>query len=205
VRKVFGIGISKTGTKTLGVCLERLGYRHPHWDAEFARDVVGGNIDRAFRMADEFEGFEDFPWPLLYRQLDERYPDALFILTTRRDPDTWIKSLLLHAERTGPTRLRAMIYGYDMPQGHEEQHIAQYERHNAEVQRYFADRPGKLLEVCWETGSGWTELCAFLDHPIVDDPFPHVNARPRRNPWRGTRQRAARLSSRLARALHLGQ
>jgi hypothetical protein len=24
-------------------------------------------------------------------------------------------------------------------------------------------------------GDGWEELCAFLGHPIPDEPFPHAN------------------------------
>jgi hypothetical protein len=38
-----------------------------------------------------------------------------------------------------------------------------------------ADKPGRLLEVCWETGDGRKELCGFLRHPMPDLPFPHGN------------------------------
>lgn len=32
---------------------------------------------------------------------------------------------------------------------------------------------GKLLE--WTVEDGWEPLCAFLDKPVPDEPFPHVN------------------------------
>ena len=45
----------------------------------------------------------------------------------------------------------------------------------ARLQALFRARPGDLLNVCWETGSGWQELCAFLGKPVPEIPFPHEN------------------------------
>jgi hypothetical protein len=51
--------------------------------------------------------------------------------------------------------------------------IAQFERHNAEVQqRIPADR---LL--VFEAAQGWEPLCAFLGVPVPAEPFPRVNDR----------------------------
>ena len=38
----------------------------------------------ALAIADRHESFDDWPWPALYREMDDRYPDALFVLTVRR-------------------------------------------------------------------------------------------------------------------------
>ncbi len=139
-------------------------------------------------VAERYDSFEDWPWPLIYRQLDERFPDARFILTLRKDPETWLRSLLSHARRTGPTQARELVYGYAMPQGHEAAHLAFYNAHNKGVRAYFQGRENKLLEVCWETGSGWEELAAFLQLPVPDRPLPHANPRWRAT-WRHWRRR----------------
>jgi len=175
--KVFGIGMNKTGTTTLGECLSRLGFRHHSFDLELTRAVDEGRMAPVFEVADAYDSFEDWPWPLIYRQLDDRYPAAQFILTTRIDSDTWIDSLRRHADETGPTAFRQIVYGHAMPHGHEEEHVRIYERHNAEVRGYFGDRDD-FLEVCWEEKAEWDELCQFLGMPVPHEPFPHANEGP---------------------------
>ena len=173
--KVFGIGLNKTGTTTLAECLKHLGYRHTTSNLELTRCVENGDLAPVFRYADSYDSFEDWPWPLVYRELDQRFPGSKFILTRRRDAATWLRSLKTHALLTGPTEFRRIAYGYAVPQGHEAEHLARYETHNAEVCRYFRDRPGDFLEVCWEEGAGWNELCSFLGRQVPDIPFPHAN------------------------------
>lgn len=194
--KIFGIGLNKTGTTTLGVCLKHFGYHHATSNLELTRCVERGDLAAVFAFTDLHESFEDWPWPLIYRQLDERYPGSKFVLTTRRDGETWVKSLKKHALLTGPTEFRRIAYGHAMPDGHEAEHIALYERHNREVRDYFRGRPADFLEVCWETGSGWAELCAFLGKPVPNLPVPHTN-RSADKKGRLLRKRAARLISTL--------
>ena len=49
--------------------------------------------------------------------------------------------------------------------------IAGYERHNANV---LETAPADRL-VRYQPGDGWEPLCAALDLPIPDAPFPHTN------------------------------
>lgn len=169
--------MNKTGTTTLGECLSCLGFRHHSFDLELTQAVDRGNLEPVFRVADEYDSFEDWPWPLIYEELDTRYTDAKFILTTRKDSTTWIDSLKRHADRTGPTAFREIVYGHPMPHGHEEEHIQRYEQHNANVRAHFDGRDD-LLEVCWEERAEWKPICEFLDSPIPDTPFPHANESP---------------------------
>ncbi len=174
--KVFGIGLNKTGTKTLGECMRILGYRNTSFDPELLRAWEKHDLEPIFRVSDRFDSFEDWPWPLMYKEFDERYPGSKFILTTRRDPETWFESLCRHADMTGPTEARRIAYGFEMPHGRKDHHIRLYLGHIASVTGYFRSRPGQLLEVCWETGSGWTALCGFLGIPKPPEiPFPHKN------------------------------
>ena len=73
--------------------------------------------------------------------------------------------------------MRRWIYGEDAgcPEGNEAVYVERYERHNREVLDYFRDRPGDLLVIDLPGDAGWEKLCAFLGHPVPDEPFPHAN------------------------------
>lgn len=175
-RKIFGVGTLKTGTTSLGSALEVLGFKHTHGNREYLlKQVQLGNLAKVFRWADRHESFEDWPWPLIYQELDARYPNSQFILTTRANENDWLKSIVRHSERFGPSLGRRLFFGYKMPQKHEAHYLERYHQHNQQVRDYFKDKPGKLLEVCWENGDTWTKLCSFLDVAVPDEPFPKVN------------------------------
>jgi hypothetical protein len=179
--KVIGIGFHKTGTKTLAECLRILGYRHQSLNRELFLELLAGNLEDVLTHMEAFDSFEDWPWPLLYREAFARFPEARFVLTRRCDAEIWFESLAAHVRRMGEGgfKFRRFIYGYDHPWENRDHHIATYLAHNAAVRSFFADKGGRLLEVCWETGDGWRELCEFLGQPIRDLPFPHSNqARP---------------------------
>ncbi len=101
-----------------------------------------------------------------------------FILTRRPSAEVWYESLCKHAARRGPNEVRKAIYGHAMPHDQRAEHVRFYEDHLDLVRAYFANRPGDLLEVCWEEGDGWNELAAFLDLPAPDLPMPHANRAP---------------------------
>mgnify|MGYP006424330067 CR=1 FL=1 len=176
--KVFGIGLNKTGTTTLDACLGTLGYDVKGCDLELTRCAVQGSLAPIFRVADRYDGFQDWPWPLVYQELDARYPSSKFILTTRSDSETWFQSLKEHADRKGPTEYRKLVYRHEMPHQKKKHHIEIYERHNQNVRDHFHGREDDLLEVCWEEESGWKELCEFLGHEIPDRSFPHAKESP---------------------------
>lgn len=178
-QKVFGIGLNKTGTTTLGQCLARLGYRHMSCRRDLLIALREGNLETIFNEIDSFDSFEDWPYPLMHRQLFDRYPDARFILTTRSDAATWLRSLKAHSLRTPVAEhCRTLAYGHAYPHGHETDHLAFYEAHKAEVTAFFAQKSAsdRLLTVCWETGDEWRKLCGFLGEDVPPEPFPRANA-----------------------------
>ena len=196
--KIFGIGLPRTGTSTLAASLRMLGYLHgappllaghsPEVPVEvhrleLTRAYFAGDWEPIWKIVDAFESFDDWPWPLLYREIAQRYPDSRFILTLRSSPERWLDSLRSHAQRSGPTPFRQMIFGHDMPDDDPQAHLSYYLRHNQQVQEFFAEQPERLKVLCWETGDGWTELCTFLKEEKPDRPFPHLNrSHPRSKP-----------------------
>lgn len=174
--KVIGVGLNKTGTKTLRACLIHWGYKHITYNLD-AFHLYQRQDWRALRsLSDQYDSCEDWPWPLAYQQFDDWYPDAKFVLTTRSSAEKWYKSLCKMAARLGPMNdFEKHIYGYAMPHGRREAHLRYYERHNAAVRAHFADRPNKLLEFCWERGDGWAQLADFLGHEAPSEPIPYQN------------------------------
>jgi hypothetical protein len=176
--KVFGIGLNKTGTSTLGECFRILGYRVMGCSRELLeRAVLYRDPGPAFAVAERYDAFQDWPWPLIYRELDRQFPGSKFILTVRENEDVWLQSLMQHSLRTSPFRhCRKLAYGFSYPFKHQRAHIEFYRRHNRQVRRYF-EGCRDFIELCWEHGDGWEGLCTFLETPIPDQPLPHVNPR----------------------------
>lgn len=177
--KIFGIGLNKTGTSTLKTCMNLWGLKHMSYDLDAFNAYRNRDWAYLKSICDEHDSFENWPWALMYEQADAWYPDAKFILSVRKDPATWFKSLSKHGRRIGPlTDYELYIYGYAVPDENRQAHIDYYNAHNKKVEDYFADRPGKLIRVCWEQGDGWPELCPFLDRQQPQPQFPHTNKTP---------------------------
>ena len=177
--KIFGIGWAKTGTTTLGKCFKILGFDHQGQDLRLVKDIKNDDLTRILALAESKETFEDWPWIILYKELDEAFPGSRFILT-KRNSEKWIRSyknmLVNQGDATEElNEIRNTLYGLPFPEVSEPQLIERYEKHNAEVECYFRDRSKDLLIVDWEEGNGWKELCEFLDKEMPEEPFPHAN------------------------------
>ncbi|MBI3154319.1 MAG: hypothetical protein HYZ20_02825 [Burkholderiales bacterium] len=176
--KIFGIGLSKTGTSSLAQALQRLGYRTK--DCMGALRYLPGDlasIDLDTVLA--HDALTDTPIPSFYRELDARFPGSKFILTVR-DRAGWLQSCRKQfnersaaAQSEAHRKLFEDLYGtnvFDEPR-----FAAGYDRFVAGVREHFRGRPGDLLELDLGAGQGWDELCAFLGRPVPDAPFPKAN------------------------------
>jgi hypothetical protein len=186
---VIGAGYPRTGTSSLKLALEKLGFgpcmhmielfpRPDIWPF-WRRALAGEPVD----WEEGFAGFRsttDVPGCLVYRQLAERYPEAKVILTLR-EPEAWFAStqatiLAPRADETMPPGGMTLprILGWDPndPAMHErEPMIARFEAHNAEVLQTI---PAERLLV-FRAAEGWAPLCAFLGVPIPETPYPRAN------------------------------
>ncbi len=176
--KIFCIGLSKTGTTSLAAALDVLGYN--------VRDNIGvtrfapgdlGCIDA--HELESHDAFTDTPIPSYYRELDAKYPNAKFILTVR-DQEGWLKSCKKqfnqkHAEMRHDAINDLFIDMYGSAWFDEEKFTSGYNRFVNGVKEHFKDRPDNLLILDLCSGDGWDKLCAFLDKPVPDSPFPITN------------------------------
>jgi fructose-1,6-bisphosphatase/inositol monophosphatase family enzyme len=176
--KIFGIGLSKTGTSSLAQALQRLGFKTR--DCMGTRRYVAGDlssIDMDTVLA--HDALTDTPIPSFYRELDARLPGSKFILTVR-DRESWLQSCRKQfteraaaAQSDAHRRLFEDLYGTNV---FDEQRFADgYERFVAGVHEYFRGRPADLLVLNVTAGDGWEKLCPFLGRPIPEAPFPKAN------------------------------
>jgi hypothetical protein len=195
MNKIFGIGLSKTGTTSLAMGLKKLGYRTVHWasDSLTFRELVAGKY--RLSILENHEAILDTPIPALYPQFDAVYPGSKFILTVRQ-VDSWIDSMRRHRElqesreQARDDRVVSMTFRhfsrlvtYGVIDFNEERYRYVYNSHLREVERYFRERPEDLLvlDVC--AGQGWEKLCSFLGKPLPTGAFPASNGARERDEW----------------------
>jgi hypothetical protein len=176
--KIFGIGLSKTGTTSLANALQILGYRTR--DNMGVSEYTAGDLSSLdLDVVQAFEALTDTPIPSFYRELDAKFPGSKFILTVR-DADGWLTSCKKQftqsfAERqtNAHKRLFLDLYGTDVFD--EERFASGYDRFVRGVHEYFRHRPGDLITINVAAGEGWGKLCPFLGRPVPDTPFPKAN------------------------------
>jgi len=191
--KIFNIGFHKTGTTSLTQFMREHGFKVMH-SVSYSMQSLGlglqsdgeeGDgipvdlnllIDEGLinRLVQQFDYFSDNPWPLLYRRLDQAYPDSLFILT-RRKVDSWMNSLVKYTSDEN-TRMRQMIYGYGNPHRHISRYRKVYLAHNRAVEEYFSGRKNFLSIALEEDDAIIAQrLQEFLGVESRSQAFPSLN------------------------------
>jgi Sulfotransferase domain len=194
---VIGAGQGRTGTHSLKLALEQLGFGPCHHMVELVQHPEqirlweGVFDDEPADWEAVYSGYRsavDAPTCFVYRQLAERYPQAKVILTVR-DPESWWHSAAAttmseelreaQIESGHPmARLRPKLAGYrerrGLPGMRPADHdgtVAEFIRHNDGVRR--AISPERLLT--YDVKEGWEPLCKFLGVEIPKMPFPRTN------------------------------
>lgn len=190
--KVIGAGFGRTGTMSLKLALEQLGFGPCYhmvevFHANAFRDWTDAwrgeptDWDRVFRG---FVSAVDFPVCSFYRELAAHYPQAKVILT-ERDPQSWYdsaRSTIFNpethariAEIPDAAEMMECLFrvGVGVPVDDREALIGVYNRHNDEVKRTI---PRDRLLV-YSVSQGWGPLCRFLGVPVPSAAFPKLNTR----------------------------
>lgn len=173
MNKVFCIGYQKTATSSLHFALKEIGYNVCGTRSDLLEVLKNKRWEQIWSEVDKYDAFEDHPWPNIYKELDQKYPNSKFILTLR-DEEKWINSCVkFFGEKPHP--LNDWMYGVSFPKGNEDIYLKIFQRHNREVVEYFKDRPEDLLVMDITKGDGWEKLCPFLGVEGREGSFYHVN------------------------------
>ncbi len=187
--KIFGIGLSKTGTTSLAIALTELNFS----TVDFANRITGEMI------ADEdyclFDAFTDTPTCIDFEKNFHRFPQSKFIYTVR-DPKDWEKSWTSHLKRlflvSNFEEARQTLRNKDSVhwgQRFVDVHAALYfdhrsyaesfEKYDRRVRDFFSDKPkDRFLELNLFAGDGWAKLCNFLECKPPPVAFPWRNRSP---------------------------
>jgi len=193
--RVVGAGFGRTGTKSLKLALERLGFGPCHHMQEVGTNpdqlalwqrVARGERPDWSAVFRDYGACVDWPSARFWRELAAHFPDAKMILSLR-DPDAWFDSVQRtiypvmrdHVEHADPERRERMAMAYELivRQTFDERmddraHATQVFRdHNAAVRREID--PDRLL--VFEASDGWEPLCRHLGVAVPDEPFPLTN------------------------------
>ena len=184
--KVIGTGFGRTGTDSMRMALNILGFGPTHHMLELSDKPVLYDrwIDLAHGSQPEwdslFEGyFSCVDWPSAYywRELIEVYPDAPVLLTWR-SPESWWKSfentilkIMKRPKEKNPLTHFLASNVFDGKPDDRDHAIDVYKHHVNDV---IATVPQDRLLV-HKLGDGWEPLCAFLNVPVPEIDYPNRN------------------------------
>ena len=192
---VIGTGFGRTGTNSLKLALELLGFGpchhmfeirdHPEQLPLWESAAKGGEVDWDVVFAG-YSSCVDWPAAHYWRELCCKYPNAK-VLHSVRDEEKWITSVhntilptILNRDQLeeGPDRNRHnMSFDIILNQtfggrlDDREHAINVFRAHNEEVSRSV---PAERLLV-YDVNQGWKPLCEFLGVSIPETPFPRQN------------------------------
>jgi hypothetical protein len=192
--RIVGAGLGRTGTLSLKLAIERLlggpcyhmmeVFTHldhvPTWHGAYRGETVDWQP-----VLGGYAAIVDWPGASLWRELAAANPEAVILLSTRRDAATWLKSAratILDSSAENKLEddprmpgfapmVRDMLARFEPNWRDDEAAMAAYDRHNDAVRREAP--PERLVE--WQPGEGWEPLCAALGVAVPDEDFPHVN------------------------------
>ncbi len=195
--KVIGAGFGRTGTLSLKLALETLGFgpcyhmaevrSHPEHVALWRRAWRGEDVWP--EMFDGYAAAVDWPTAAFWRRLMDYYPAAKIVLSLR-DGASWFRSAsdtIFRGVREGlaktppgeapPDEHLAMVkeiivdgtFAGDLTDAQAAR--ARYDANIAAVRA--AVPPSRLVEA--RAQDGWAPLCAGLGVPVPDIPYPKVN------------------------------
>lgn len=177
-RKIFVIGLSRTGTNSITSALEVLDFKGHHYPGMcFFNKTPLWLKGNTLLKHDVFSDITVIPF---YQYYYNKYPNSVFILTTRKK-ELWLDSLSkkpnLNDEvwrYTYKDKLREFLYGSSKYK--HSNYSESYDQYHKSVRTFFETRDSsRFLELSVVHGEGWEKLCQFLDHPLPNVPFPHKN------------------------------
>lgn len=191
-QKIFCLSLQKTGTTSTGDFFEFFGYpvvrsdlaQLRNWNLYWYQDQFEKIFsDPVFK---NHQVFEDAPfWAKdFYKILYQKFPDAVFILFTRK-AENWFESLATHGKDgvLGDRRFHAL--NYEIPEAlaendfrirdYREHYLKFYEDRNRSVTEFFQSKSGRFFHAELEDPEKWNNLAGFLNLPLPENFEIHSN------------------------------
>lgn len=200
-KKIFCIGIWKTGTTSIELAMKEMGYvLGRQLDAELLLlDWYHGKSSQIIQFCNTANAFQDSPFCCtdVYKILDKEFPKSKFILSVRNSPEQWFNSLCrFHTKKFSSDKSKIptvddlkesnspyydgfrydsyrMFWGENWYK--KEDFTQRYIKHNTEVIDYFANKPNQLLVLNVAEKNAYRKLSSFLEKKCVKEEFPWLN------------------------------
>ena len=167
-------------------------------DLIYADYYYRNEFEELIAYCEKYEAFQDLPFSAAgtFKVVDKAFPRSKFILTIRDSPEQWYNSYLRFQSkqmaggrvptyediekfnyiRTGYTTHLLKLNGTTKNDPfNKETLIETYNRHNADIVEYFADRPDDLLVLNVAEPGAMQKLAAFLGEDTTRSEFPWKN------------------------------
>ena len=205
--KVIGAGWGRTGTESLKIALEQLGFARCYHGFNLFNDGAKLKYWKELHATGttDFEALfagcqaaVDFPSAYYYRQLLKQYPDAKVILTVRDAPNWYDSAANTIFKKPDPVKFPILkLLGKISTKLN---YIPQIYYHIqtflfAEAFQGKIDNKTAMMELfnqwneevkrtipadqllVYEVQQGWEPLCKFLNVPVPNTPFPKTNSK----------------------------
>jgi hypothetical protein len=175
--KIFGIGLTRSGTTSLHAALVVLGYSSIHYPIKPALRWLNG--DYSSETTRGWTAITDLPTSVFFRELDRSHEDVRFIVTTR-EKNAWLESNERYFNRTPASNSRTIfrdmmrIALYGTAQFNSARFSWVHDDHMQKVQEYFGTDNPRVLFMDVTQGNPWTQLCNFLGEDVPDMKFPRI-------------------------------
>lgn len=150
VRKIFVIGFNKTATTTFHNIFVRNGLKslhHPIWD----------NFD--------YDAYSDFGGRKIFKKLDRRFDDSIFILNTR-NIDDWLLSRFKHGLKLKNKFKHSKNMAYPYSEKLIDRWLRNREKYHSDILKHFEINPTKLIIVDVSKPEWVKYLCDQLEFKV---------------------------------------
>ena len=192
--EIIGAGFGRTGTKSMKLALEQLGFgpcyhmfevfQKPEGIPLWHKVAFGEDIEWDDILGDYKSGVD---WPLSYfwQPLMKRYPEAKVLLTVR-PAEAWYTSMqntiFSHLAGNEPQDEMRTVWKEMVDKIVLEDTFDNLPEDRAHCEAVFNQHITLVKEtvpadrlIIYEVGSGWEPLCTGLNVPVPDGPFPKTN------------------------------
>ncbi len=193
---VIGAGFGRTGTMSIKIALEQLGFGPCHHMEEVFQDpaqLPGWQAAAAGQAVDwdaVLKGYGstiDWPSAHYWRELAAFYPDAKVILSVRPAERWWhsfsgtIQKALALSDQVDDPHIAGILkmanqivteQTFAGAMADKDTALAAFEKRIADVRAAIAD----VRLLVFDVSEGWAPICRFLDRPEPEGAFPRSNA-----------------------------
>lgn len=203
--EVIGAGLGRSGTLSMKLALEILGYGPcHHMDVALQQQpdkihlwekiAVDGDEESLKTVFDGFKSTTDYPGCVFYEEFMKLNPDAKVILTVRDSPEVWAESArntIYPASRfvrllmwsVSQVHMNDLYYLQYMQACALKKHGVNPVKPETDLAKMYQDWESSVRNtvsqeklLIYNVKHGWEPLCEFLGVPVPEIEFPAVNS-----------------------------